>query len=390
MKTNAKRGQSLGETHQVDAAPDEASENVIPMTRQPRPEKSEGQERTDDLGTLALEGDGQLCGDTQNDPAVADPSNDGQTEDETHPNAAVEGGDQNGSEAHANYVPAAPLTPKQEALIAGRADMIAEIIEVWRRKSAWHRTEKGLTLTIKALCRRSVEGGSITLANKLYDALIKGTDHPMAIEAYAATFPLIEGRAPIEKNRKLAEKRLTQLCKDLPVADFVAETRGFSWKLLAGVTGEAGDLLKYSNPAKLWKRLGLAVMPDGGRQRKVKGAAAIEHGYSPSRRSVVWNIGACLIKAGKANENKGTENSYYYQVYIDRKAYEFERNPDMKKAHAANRAQRYMEKRLIKKLWQAWRNQAATPPLKSMSGLPPEMPLVVMPGPTKFERELCH
>jgi hypothetical protein len=109
----------------------------------------------------------------------------------------------------------------------------------------------------------------------------------------------------------------------------------------------------------VWKRMGMAVI-DGGRQRRVAGDAALLHGYSPARRSIMWNIGACLIKAQvrsakdeEGNKLASTAIGPYGQLYIDRKAMEAERVDSA--AHAHNRAQRYVEKRLLRDMWKAWR-----------------------------------
>lgn len=225
---------------------------------------------------------------------------------------------------------------------ADLADIIAEIREQWRRRQAWHRAEKSLTLQAKALCRRLVAGDR-KAADALYAAALGKGEHPLAEIALAAIFPLTEARNGVEHHRKLVEKRLAKLAEELPVAPWVKSVRGFGLPSLAAIVGEAGDLSAYSNPAKLWKRLGLAVMPDGTRQRRIGGVDALDHGYSPARRSVVWNLGACLIKAGGPLK----------EVYGARKAYEAERVAT--KAHAHNRAQRYIEKRLLRDLWSAWR-----------------------------------
>ena len=87
-------------------------------------------------------------------------------------------------------------------------------------------------------------------------------------------------------------------------------------------------------------------MPDGTRQRRTGGADALDHGYSPARRSVVWNIGACIVKAGGPLK----------AVYDARKVYEAQHVTT--KAHAHNRAQRYVEKRFVRDLWIAWRAKA--------------------------------
>ena len=226
---------------------------------------------------------------------------------------------------------------------AGLANQIAEICEQWRRRQAWHRAEKSLTLQAKALCRRLAEGGDKKEADAIYKAAYGKGSHDMAEVALAATFPLTEARDSVAKHRAAVEKRLIKLAKELPVAPWVEGTRGVGLLSLAAIVGEAGDLGAYANPAKLWKRLGLAVMPDGTRQRRIGGVNALDHGYSPARRSVVWNIGSCIVKAGGPLK----------AVYDARKIYEAERVET--KAHAHNRAQRYVEKRFLKDLWSAWR-----------------------------------
>ena len=236
-----------------------------------------------------------------------------------------------------------PRSPDTHTTSVDLANQIAEIREQWRRRQAWHRAEKSLTLQAKALCRRLAEGGDKTQAETIYNAALGKGSHDMAEVALAAIFPLTEARKSIEGHQKAVEKRLTKLAKDLPVAPWVEATRGVGLLSLAAIVGEAGDLGTYANPAKLRKRMGLAVMPDGGRQRRVGGVEALDHGYSPARRSVVWNIGTCIVKAGGPLK----------AIYDARKVYEAERVET--KAHAHNRAQRYVEKRFLRDLWSVWR-----------------------------------
>ena len=73
-------------------------------------------------------------------------------------------------------------------------------------------------------------------------------------------------------------EHMMAFAKALPVASFVEETRGFGYLGLAQIVAEAGDLSNYANPAKLWKRFGLAVI-DGRAQRRVADKElAIVHG----------------------------------------------------------------------------------------------------------------
>jgi hypothetical protein len=141
---------------------------------------------------------------------------------------------------------------------------------------------------------------------------------------------------------------------------------------LAGIIGECGGHAPgdFRSPAALWKRMGLAVIGDG-RQRRVAGDAALEHGYSPTRRSLMWTVGECIIKAQVRAEKDadGTRTGSraigpYGALYLERKAYEAERVETA--AHAHNRAKRYTEKRLLRDLWRAWRaNGTGTPNVQS-------------------------
>lgn len=158
--------------------------------------------------------------------------------------------------------------------------------------------------------------------------------------------PLYAGRNYYADARKPYEKRLERLAKELPVWPWVEGVRGFGALGLAQIVAECGDLHNYANPAKVWKRMGLAVMPDGTRQRRVSGEEAIAHGYSPQRRSIMYVIGDSLIKGNRDGE--------YRTIYLARKEHERAKLPDAPAAHIDNRARRYLEKRLLKHLWQVW------------------------------------
>lgn len=234
---------------------------------------------------------------------------------------------------------------------------IAELREQHRQRQDLHRAEKSLTLQIKAKCRRLI-GGDKAEAEIVYRAMLGKGDHALAVYAIAANAPFLQARSLINSSRVQVEKRLTVLAKQLPagVVKWAEDIRGLGMGSLAAVIGECGDIGTYSNPAKLWKRMGLAVMPDGGRQRRVEGAAALEHGYSPSRRSIAWNISATVMKIQSGNETKGTEAGPYRVLYDQRKAYERPRVDS--DGHAHNRALRYVAKRILRNLWRAWRADA--------------------------------
>ena len=234
--------------------------------------------------------------------------------------------------------------------------LIAEITETWRQRQDMVRAQQKLTLQAKSICRRFTAGDKGE-AEKLYQAVTKGKDHELADMASIAVMPLFRAQAPLIETRAAYEKQLAKLGKQLPIAHMAETIKGVNYNTLATIVAEVGDMTAYEKGiAGIWKRAGLAVI-DGERQRKKAGEAALIHGYSPDRHAVFWNIGCALIKAqGKIAED-GTDNRLPYRViYDDRK--EYERPRVESDGHAHNRAMRFMVKRLLKDIWQEWRNVA--------------------------------
>lgn len=189
-------------------------------------------------------------------------------------------------------------------------------------------------------------------------ALIKdptGSEWELIIAAQVAA------REPFAAIEKAALKEMSALAETLPVWEsFGKRVRGFGPASLAVIVAEAGDLSNYTTVPKLWKRMGVAVVGDvrqGGLAKGVGAESWIAHGYSPSRRSLLWNIGDAMIK--------GNRDGAYRTAYLARKEYELARDPGMQPIKAHRRAQRYMEKRLLKHLWQAWRRTDTSMPEKA-------------------------
>ncbi|MFP1634114.1 hypothetical protein ACLB6G_20485 [Zhengella sp. ZM62] len=172
---------------------------------------------------------------------------------------------------------------------------------------------------------------------------------------------------PFVKIEADCQKAMTKLAKKLPVWNaWGYAINGFGPVGLAMIVGEAGDLSAYPKKGHLWKRMGLAVIDGTAQGRPGKGASAsdwIARGYNPKRRSIIYQIGDSLIK----------KQSEYRDAYLERKAYERARaemiglqivpaakiprkNADefMSEGHVHNRAQRYMEKRLLRDLHKQW------------------------------------
>lgn len=268
--------------------------------------------------------------------------------------------------------------------------LIESIIEWHRQRDDLLRAEGNLTRQIKAICRRAVgyhtllpaaeRKVKLAAAQALYDALERDE---APFEVSGATLNLVVARKVISDSlhgagrgkarRAGIEDSLTRLAKQLPVyQSFIEPLSGMGAIGLAQIVGEAGDLSKYANPAKLWKRMGLGVL-NGERQRKcVDKEKAEAHGYSPKRRSVMFVIGDSLLR------RPGPYKDLYEirkQVEIAKAATEgLEVVPAAKipkgkaaqyrsQGHIHNRAKRYIEKRLLRNLWRAWRGQVGDPVL---------------------------
>ncbi len=191
----------------------------------------------------------------------------------------------------------------------------------------------------------------------------------------------LRGRAHYAEMEEYAVENMDRLARLLPVAPwFMENVFRTEAKSLAVIIAETGDLSNYANPGKVWKRMGLAVMGEvrqGGLRRGAAAGEWIAHGYSARRRSYMFVIGDTLLKG----------NEHYRAIYHQRKEDErtkaAERGlivapsakiPAKRKAefisdgHIHKRSQRYMEKRLLKDIWQAWRR--ATVHVQTNAGMP--------------------
>lgn len=117
--------------------------------------------------------------------------------------------------------------------------------------------------------------------------------------------------AVYDDEEKRFKKLMVEQFQSLPISDWVEAKgqRGFGVFSAAKIIGETGDLFDYSNPAKLWRRLGLApftkdgVIKMGATWRKsgkdkvsLNASDWTEYGYSPRRRSMMWNVTDSLMK----------------------------------------------------------------------------------------------
>lgn len=206
--------------------------------------------------------------------------------------------------------------------------------------------------------------------------IVAGQHAPDFMEWADVIMASLAARAPVAAIENHAEKEMDRLARTLPVWPWFSENV-FSGSAisLAVIVAEAGDIGAYANPGKLWKRMGLAPITKDGVTRAGatwrKGGLSkedwTEAGYSMRRRSFMFVIGDSLIK-GK---------SYLREVFVARREYERvtaaakglivapsakipakRKDEFMSDGHVLRRSQRYMEKRLLRDLWVAWREAA--------------------------------
>ena len=235
--------------------------------------------------------------------------------------------------------------------------LVAEIVQLHRMRRNWILARSKLILQSKALCRAFV-GGDIDMANDLFEQAKDGQLGASDIVVVFAVEPFLHSIRHFDEHIGRTEKQIVKLAKTLPVAPWAEGIQGFGFMSLAAIVGEAGDLSVYTSKNAVWKRLCVALI-GGERQRKCADAdKALAHGYSPTRRSVLWNISESLArwqrtwidkKTGEVKKEPGP-----YGVYLEaEKARQLAKG--LSPAHAENRAKRHTAKRLLKHLWQEWR-----------------------------------
>lgn len=193
---------------------------------------------------------------------------------------------------------------------------------------------------------------------------------------------VLAAREPFVAVEKAQIKIMEKAVQKLPIwTEWAKDVRGLGPKSLAVIIGEVGDPSDYPSHSHVWKRCGLAVIGGNRQGGLAKGSskdAWIEHGYNRQRRSMIWVIGDAMInhQIGKVRDDEGNDTGErvpkgpYGEAYLNRKQYELERDPEMKPIVAHRRAQRYMEKRLLKHLWQAWRRAEKPEPHWATSSVP--------------------
>lgn len=262
--------------------------------------------------------------------------------------------------------------------------VIDSVVEYYRLRQDMIRARTKLILQGQASLRRLFDGDKEQAASAWSDAT-KDEGH----ELRGLLSPYIVALEVLDKQQSEYEKHLVKAVKALPIYGWAKQVKGFGDLSLACIIGEAsgygretGEFYSvgdFKSVSALWKRMGLAVLNGHRQGAPGKGATAqdwIEEGYNKTRRSVMWNVGNSLILSmGKFRPAFGEDvraNPDYTElqcVFAERARYEAERLPhkcgaaikesktgkDSYTLHAANRAKRYTEKRLLRMLYSEWR-----------------------------------
>jgi hypothetical protein len=290
----------------------------------------------------------------------------------------------------------------------------------WRMRQRWHKAEKSLILQGKAFCRGYCDGDK-DRANALFDAafkeflnVMKGESEPtkeLPFEVSIALDPFFVSLKKFQDERKKLERDLDKTARTLPTYEWAMAVPGFGAGSFLSIIGEAtvveldGSLRTigdYHSVAGLWKRMGVAII-NGERQRKRSDAEeALLHGYSPARRSALWNIGGGLIGGmGRGYRPLLDEDisvngslSHYQKMFVARLRYlaardpeKFAKEPVLKKNKAGEQetresftlacaasAKRYVEKKFLRDLYARWRfetrGEVVDPETEWMNQLP--------------------
>jgi Transposase IS116/IS110/IS902 family len=181
-----------------------------------------------------------------------------------------------------------------------------------------------------------------------------------------------KAREPADKERMFHEKQMESLAGQLSVAEWVKSIPGFGLLGLATIVAETGDLAKYPNPAKVWKRLGFAPYEghagstwkrEKWRPRSLSKDEWIDNPFAGPRYSFIYVIAVWLknkqwIGAAKTDDGVGKANGIYGEIYAKRREHTALTHPDWTKAHSHQDALRIMMKAVLKDLWIRWNQKS--------------------------------
>lgn len=291
-----------------------------------------------------------------------------------HQSAVAGGGADTGGQLSSDtHPPHAPEADEEDRRFAD--PLVAEIVQMHRQRRRWMKARNALILQGKALCRAHLDSDK-TAGTAAFDAAAKGTcDDPILIVALA---PFLAAIGSFDPEIRAIERHLEKAAKQLPIWQWAEPIRGLGAASVAAIVGEAGDLSEYRTISGVWKRLGLAVIDGDGRQRRRANAdLAALHGYSPERRSIVWNVAEGMSRHQREWRDKETGDitkpaGEFGDVLAKAKARALEKG--WTPAHAEAHAKRIMTKEVLKHMTLAWRQIRGRLPLETRSSNALDLP----------------
>jgi hypothetical protein len=204
-------------------------------------------------------------------------------------------------------------------------------------------------------------------------AVVKG-DVPKALEGIHKLITTTKGAmAGFDHDEAIMEKSMKELAQQLPVAKWVEhqDQAGLSILGLAVLIGETGDLNSYSNPGKVWRRMGCAPFESEGKvamgrtwamgkEGKLSADQWTEFGYSRRRRAIAYMIGTNLIRqnyargGGEVNSETDTPDGPYRAHYLTAKTRFKALHPDYSDGRCHLHGMLLATKLLLKRLWVVW------------------------------------
>ncbi len=228
-----------------------------------------------------------------------------------------------------------------------------------------NRIKKSLQARIYAVIRQETGCGKKECAGwyrKIYKT-DKVEDNPILARIYLRTCVMEKDRARYEELEKKPAKLMIKCVEQMPIWKYWAkDVKGCGAKTMSKLLAVWGNPSDFPTVAKSWKRLGLGLVKINGkwertRKSRDKKLAKI-YGYSPRRRSIVWEIEDSLFKSGGDGK--------YRTMFLARREYEKEMHPEIDhekpgkkgvpgRGFSYQRARRYMVKKFIRDMWCMWK-----------------------------------
>ena len=212
-------------------------------------------------------------------------------------------------------------------------------------------------------------------AAKVVKAVDKGKD----VDVDPDVADLIRSSTPSREAYELFEGKLYKAMQDAAsdafpqIAEWLLEPErhGIAMGIVATIIGESGNLYRYKNPAKLWRRMfgfpftkgGITKMPSAWSNKELSKADWMEIGYSPRRNATMYALRENIVK-----QNKGK----YRKLYTRLRETVLDHHPEWctfdkegnvvlteskafpKSGHCHRHAQLLAAKLFVKDLWIKW------------------------------------